>query len=620
MPPKKFKPSYPKGLISAADALKQLREGSIAERIFFENAISKINQNDARQASTSSSVSSIPSVVPSTPIVPSTSFTSNTFSDFSIMSNDQMSISSDDSNPRSDLDLQFSEDETQHSIDIHQLDLDFAQSNYSTNSTVMSKTERYLATLLHQAYFNQSNEELQKMLKLINSVSRHNPDDPPLMETTNLNSMLNKIPELFKPTFHKYFYSSCGSLIGPISNVNIPATCAQACADCQIIPRKVMYGSEACDYFVYISLREWLSYLVPLFYDTLRLSSNASSRAPSHDLYSGSRYRELTLKPNTLTLTIAWDGVDCSRSMWPLVCYLNELPFSKRIVNPMLIAVQYSAKKPKGDLMLQPLIDELVELEDNPIFIEIRGRPTPFYVKLLLVIADAPARATLLRMSGHNSYNPCSMCELHGEYSTKFGVMVYRKPNAGSKVCFRWIERKDEEWRQILETQQYPWKGINGACQLSRLKYIKLPCIAPPEIMHSQFLGTMKLLLERFLFTGVSSKQWYKSFQNKKIFGRVTRIDRKHQDIINARLRAIKFPSAMLKTMPQLGDRFKSMDYEHLLFYGHNCFKGILSKKEFKLLRIFAYIISSLSNRYVSNAKNQNFCLYNFSAFQQICV
>lgn len=261
---------------------------------------------------------------------------------------------------------------------------------------------------------------------------------------------------------------------------------------------------------------------------------------------------------------------------------------------------------------------ELIELENNPIFINISERPTPFYVKLLLVIADAPARATLLKMSGHNSYHPCSMCELEGQYSSQFGVMTYRKPNAGNKVFYEWIERKDIEWRSILNTAQYPQKGINGPCQLSRLNYVNLTSIAPPEIMHSQFLGTMKLLIERFLFTGISSKKWYASFPDKSILKRVTRIDAKHQDIINSRLKTIKFPSGMLKTMPQLGNRFKSMDYEHLLFYGFVCFQDILQEKEFKLIQVFAYILSLLSNRYVTGSRDIKLAKKGIKAFFQL--
>ena len=110
-----------------------------------------------------------------------------------------------------------------------------------------------------------------------------------------------------------------------------------------------------------------------------------------------------------LTLTIGWDGVviteDNKKTMWPLVAFLNELPFQERIMNPMLIALHSGSRKPSSDIMLRPLVDELVHFENNPISITVDGEAKSFYIKLLLVIADAPARAVLLNCGQYNSKN-----------------------------------------------------------------------------------------------------------------------------------------------------------------------------------------------------------------------
>ena len=124
-----------------------------------------------------------------------------------------------------------------------------------------------------------------------------------------------------------------------------------------------------------------------------------------------------------LTLTVTWDGVaiteDGKKSMWPLCCYLNELPFQDRINNAMLIALHSGKSKPKSDIMLKPMVDELLQFDlgqdlldkserslitRKPLSITIDGVDKLFLVKLLLFIADAPARALVLNMNGHNSY------------------------------------------------------------------------------------------------------------------------------------------------------------------------------------------------------------------------
>ncbi|KAI2802349.1 hypothetical protein BLOT_009794 [Blomia tropicalis] len=57
-------------------------------------------------------------------------------------------------------------------------------------------------------------------------------------------------------------------------------------------------------------------------------------------------------------------------------------------------------------------------------------------------------------------------------------------------------------------------KGIKGQCQLMRLSYVNMPIICPLEVMHSQFLGTTKSLIERWFGKDVLNKQWYKNLSN----------------------------------------------------------------------------------------------------------
>src|SRR5690606_20282072 len=71
--------------------------------------------------------------------------------------------------------------------------------------------------------------------------------------------------------------------------------------------------------------------------------------------------------------------------------------------------------------------------------------------------------------------------------------------------------------------------------------------------------------------------------------------------LINSRLSMIKFPQKMLRTMPQIGGRsLKAIEYELILFYGWICFIGIVEPKRCRNFQQLAFILSSLSARYIS--------------------
>lgn len=103
----------------------------------------------------------------------------------------------------------------------------------------------------------------------------------------------------------------------------------------------------------------------------------------------------------------------------------------------------------------------------------------------------------------------------------------------------------------------------------------------PPEFMHSQFLGTVKLMVDYFL--GKRSAK-----QNKSL------------EILNRRISKIKFPSQILRKMPDLKTKLKSIEFENFLFYGIVALQDILPEKEFETFRILSYIIATLTARTIS--------------------
>ena len=363
---------------------------------------------------------------------------------------------------------------------------------------------------------------------------------------------------------------------------------------------------DSKNFFCSISLQCWLQHQLPILFDQLRFKRNIESKF-YHDLANSERYQELVVLNEsndndliTLTLTLTWDGVaytsDRSKSMWPLCAYLNELPFHKRIMNPMLIALYSGDEKPKSDLMLKPLVDELVKLEQQPLEITIDGKPKRFLVKLLLFIADAPARSVLLNCMQYNGSFGCHVCKIQGTRNPNFNTMTFL-PNQKPYDL-----RKNSEWRQMATSGDNS-EGIKGECQLMRLGYIDLPTICPPEPMHSQFLGTVKSIIERWFGTDLVSRRWFQNLSNEqKQMIRKTTITKDKIDIIDIRLATIKFPERTLKSMPQFASprKLKSLDFELLLYYGWISFIGIVDDAKLNNFKLLAFIISTLSSNYIS--------------------
>ena len=97
------------------------------------------------------------------------------------------------------------------------------------------------------------------------------------------------------------------------------------------------------------------------------------------------------------------------------------------------------------------------------------------------------------------------MCENEGVYRNEFNVMTHPPPFKadGRTLNLDFKERLDEEWRKMAEKQPKKSnvkptvdnKGIKGVCQLSRLSYVNMATICTPEPMHSQWLGTILIMV-----------------------------------------------------------------------------------------------------------------------------
>ena len=144
------------------------------------------------------------------------------------------------------------------------------------------------------------------------------------------------------------------------------------------------------------------------------------------DLRDGAVFRSLREKSmdRILTLTLNIDGIQPSRNtqstIWPIVMVINELPPQRRFALENIVpAGVWSAKsKPSRDsvkLFLQPLIDELLDLEKGYLFASADGSYYAIHVYLIAACCDKPAQALVQCIPEPIAAFGCGQCEVEGE-------------------------------------------------------------------------------------------------------------------------------------------------------------------------------------------------------------
>ena len=116
-------------------------------------------------------------------------------------------------------------------------------------------------------------------------------------------------------------------------------------------------------------------------------------------------------------------------------------------------------------------------------FYEICG----FYVKIdkVVFIADAPARAFLQCVKGHNAKVGCSYCKIEGIYRQQ-NCFLFSKANNISM-----ISRCDSAYKIGNENKQL---SVSPLASVTDLR-----CNFPPEFMHSVCLGVVRKMCSYFL-------------------------------------------------------------------------------------------------------------------------
>ena len=134
-----------------------------------------------------------------------------------------------------------------------------------------------------------------------------------------------------------------------------------------------------------------------------------------------------TNRISTFTLNI--DGIQPSRNtqstIWPIIMVINELPPQRRFAleNIVLAGVWSAKSKPSRDsvkLFLQPLIDELLDLEKGYPFASVDSNYNAINVYLIAACCDKPAQALVQCIPEPIAAFGCGQCEVEGEQLCSF--------------------------------------------------------------------------------------------------------------------------------------------------------------------------------------------------------
>ena len=228
-----------------------------------------------------------------------------------------------------------------------------------------------------------------------------------------------------------------------------------------------------------------------------------------------------------------------NRQFWPILGKISS-PFKS---DPFILGLYSGEQNPEDlDSYLYDFVEEMQDLEHQSLQIVDHS----LFVKLDCFVCDAPARAFIKQVKGHNGYHGCEKCQQRGEWKQKmlFPLIDFDK-------------RTDTNIGTGHQTGESPLSALS----------IGLISQFPLDYMHLVCLGVMR----RFLW------YWVKSPVAKGV-----RISRQAIQQISAKLLIFQeyIPREFSRKCRPLSDldRWKATEFRQFLLYsGIVCLKGQLS-------------------------------------------
>ena len=236
-----------------------------------------------------------------------------------------------------------------------------------------------------------------------------------------------------KPVKYHCCVNSCCCFTGPHADLLACSYCGEARYSSNMKPRK---------YFNYLPFIPCLvaMYANPDKNKEMRYRAFEHSHSPDNitDIFDSHIYRRLLgttvhidgrsfhheyfCDPRDIALGLSTDGFGPFKrrraTAWPIILFNYNLPPETRfhIDNIICLGVIPGPKKPVDmDSFLWPIVEELLRLQLGIQAFDVSADEL-FLLRayLIIVFGDIPAVSMVMRMTGHNGFSPCRMCNIKG--------------------------------------------------------------------------------------------------------------------------------------------------------------------------------------------------------------
>lgn len=393
----------------------------------------------------------------------------------------------------------------------------------------------------------------QKLLDLIKSSYPADISMPIKMYTIR-----NKLKRdsFFKPQKH-YYCSNCNSYLEKTSEDSYICintfNCGKRFTNEQVKCFSFMYfplGPQISNIF---QKQECIQDLIKCFCER---KNTDCTNTPSISLYANclsSKSLNERCKSNMfISLTLNTDGIQIGHSgssCWPVIFTIRELSYLKKKSNFIIGALWVGKKGKIPEAAFYPLYKELRNLS---VCLIINNQNVEIPIFLNCIVADAPARSHLLKMSYFNGKYSCVFCTIQGE-TINSGDGTARVFPYSKTIINRTHQAFYSKAKIAHKTHKmlYGIKDLSIVLAFRNLDIINSCCI---DYMHGCCLGVFKMVLNDILF---NSKH-----KNKKCFIRSVR---KFDDIL------ISFhPPTELGRIPRsikFKEQFKAKEFRNIFLY-----------------------------------------------------
>lgn len=296
---------------------------------------------------------------------------------------------------------------------------------------------------------------------------------------------------------------------------------------------------------------------------------------------------------NAIKLMLNIDGLPISASsksqFWPILIKISNSTTLSLSTFPVVVFHGYGKPKPLNDF-LKSFLDEFKLLNETGIYV--LGKK--YKIEIDKIICDAPAKAFLLNIKGHNGYFGCNQCIQEGEYIN--GKMTFPEINATLRTDDSFKNKTDENHHK---------EGNTPLLQLN----VGLVSSVPFDYMHLVCIGVVKKLISF----------WVKGDKQVRL---------RNLDIMNLNKALKNLRSYIPKEFARLPRPATEIEYwkatelrQFLLYTGVIVLEHLLTRKFYKhflLLHCSIKILASPDLYYSYNSQAENMLKMFVSMYSQL--